>query len=196
MTDADSEQRLAALRPMLVRFARLHVRDDSQIEDIVQETLLAAFAGLERFAGQAQLETWVVGILRNKLVDHLRRKGREEKLLLSATDEDGDEDFDRHVDDLFIADGHWRDAPQDWGDPHSTLQEKQFMAVLQTCLENLPERLARIFTLREVLEFDTDEICKEVGLTATNCFVQLYRARMRLRECLQLRWFGELKPTA
>lgn len=194
MSSSEPQQRLAALRPTLVRFARLHLRDDGAVEDVVQETLLAALAGLERFAGEAQLETWVIGILRNKLVDHLRRKGREQKVMVSATDEEGEEDFDRCLDALFAADGHWADAPQDWGDPQQVLSERQFLTVVETCLESLPERLARIFTLREILEFDTDEICKEIGLTPTNCFVQLYRARMRLRECLQLRWFGDARP--
>lgn len=183
------DTRLAALRPLLLRFCRLHLRDDALVEDVVQETLLAAFTGAERYAGEAQLETWVIGILRHKIVDQIRRKSREQAHTQSLTDDEGDEDFDS----LFVADGHWREAPPDWGDPQQSLQQKQFMTVLEVCLEHLPERLARIFTLREVLEFDTDEICKEMDLTATNCFVQLYRARMRLRECLQLRWFGNLE---
>jgi RNA polymerase sigma-70 factor (ECF subfamily) len=183
------DTRLAALRPLLLRFCRLHLRDDAVVEDVVQETLLAALAGAERYAGEAQLETWVIGILRHKIVDQIRRQGREQARTQSLTDDEGDEDFDA----LFVADGHWREAPPDWGDPQQSLQQKQFMTVLETCLEHLPERLARIFTLREVLEFDTEEICKEMGLTSTNCFVQLYRARMRLRECLQLRWFGNLE---
>jgi len=183
------DTRLAALRPLLLRFCRLHLRDDALVEDVVQETLLAALAGAERYAGEAQLETWVIGILRHKIVDQIRRQGREQARTQSLTDDEGDEDFDA----LFVADGHWREAPPDWGDPQQSLQQKQFMTVLETCLEHLPERLARIFTLREVLEFDTEEICKEMGLTSTNCFVQLYRARMRLRECLQLRWFGNLE---
>jgi RNA polymerase sigma-70 factor (ECF subfamily) len=183
------DTRLAALRPLLLRFCRLHLRDDALVDDVVQETLLAALAGAERYAGEAQLETWVIGILRHKIVDQIRRQGREQAHTQSLTDDEGDEDFDS----LFVADGHWREAPPDWGDPQQSLQQKQFMTVLETCLEHLPERLARIFTLREVLEFDTDEICKEMGLTSTNCFVQLYRARMRLRECLQLRWFGNLE---
>lgn len=191
----NAQQRLGALRPMLIRFARLHLRDDALAEDVVQECLLAAFANIDSYAGDAKLETWTVSILRNKLIDHLRRTTRDRKYFVSATDEDGDEEFDRHIDDMFVADGHWRDTPQEWHSPQDALQEKQFMTVLQACLDHLPERLARIFTLREVLEFETDEICKEVGLTSTNCFVQLYRARMRLRECLQLRWFGESNQT-
>lgn len=183
MADPALPSDLARLRPLLLRFARLHLRDGALAEDAVQETLLAALEGAARFNGGSSLATWVVGILRHKIADQLRRRGRE----VSATDAEGIEDFDG----LFAADGHWREPPAAWGDPQRQLEDRRFMAVLEACLEKLPERLARIFTLREVLEFGTEEICRELGLTPNHCYVQLYRARMGLRECLQLNWFGQ-----
>jgi RNA polymerase sigma-70 factor, ECF subfamily len=93
-------------------------------------------------------------------------------------------------DELFAQDGHRASMPLEWGDPERSLERTQFFDVLQACLDHLPASLARIFMMREWLDYDTSEICKELGITPTNCFVMLYRARMRLRECLEMNWFA------
>ncbi len=185
MTEPSLEESLQKIRPTLLRFALLQLRDQAAAEDVVQETLLAALQGKDTFAGRAQLKTWAVSILRNKIVDHLRRGSREGTL--PFVDEQGDEDFDA----LFDGSGHWQEAPGDWGDPAAVLEQRGFYEVLELCMKALPEKLARVFTMREVLGFETDEICKELKMSTSNCWVVLYRARMRLRECLQLRWFAE-----
>lgn len=185
MSDDGIRSEAARLRPMLLRFARLQLRDEAAAEDAVQECLLAACAGEQRFAGKAALRTWLTAILRNKIVDHIRRRAREPSLQV-VDDEDEERDFDA----LFQADGHWAAPPAEWGDPQRALENKRFHDVFEACMELLPDRIARVFMMREFLGFDTDEICKELGLSATNCWVMLYRARMRLRECLQLNWFG------
>ena len=184
MIEKSLDESLQKIRPTLLRFAVLQLRDEAAAEDVVQETLLAALQGKERFAGRSQLKTWVVSILRNKIVDHLRRGAREGSLPL--VDEQGDEDFDA----LFDGSGHWQEPPGDWGDPAAVIQQRGFYEVLELCMNALPENVARVFTMREVLGFETDEICKELKMSASNCWVVLYRARMRLRECLQLRWFN------
>lgn len=184
MTDPDIQQSLQQMRPTLLRFAMLQLRNEAAAEDVVQETLLAALEGRSSFSGRSQLKTWAVSILRNKIVDHLRRGMREGTLPL--LDAQGDEDFDA----LFDGSGHWQEAPGDWGDPATVLEQRGFYDVLELCMQALPENLARVFTMREVLGFETEEICKELKMSSSNCWVVLYRARMRLRECLQLRWFG------
>ena len=105
---------------------------------------------------------------------------------LLAADEDGD-DFDA----LFDERGHWREFPPAWGDPDAALNEKQFFVKLEECLARLPKKTARVFMMREHMGFETGEICKELGITATHCWVLLYRARMALRECLEVNWFGK-----
>ena len=185
MTDTNVQQTLQEMRPTLLRFAMLQLRDAAAAEDVVQETLLSALEGKSAFAGRSQLKTWAVSILRNKIVDHLRRGSREGTLAI--VDEQGDEDFDA----LFDGSGHWQEAPGDWGDPSAVLEQHRFYDVLELCMQALPENLARVFTMREVLGFETEEICKELRMSSSNCWVVLYRARMRLRECLQLRWFSE-----
>jgi RNA polymerase sigma-70 factor (ECF subfamily) len=175
----------ARLRPTLLRFARLQLRNEAAAEDAVQEALLAAVTSGESFAGKAALQTWLIAILRNKIVDHIRRSAREPSI--QAVDDDGDDtDFDA----LFAADGHWADAPASWGNPQRTLENKRFHDVFEACMELLPEKIARVFMMREFLGLETEEICKELSISTTNCWVVLYRARMRLRECLQINWFG------
>ncbi|HEU0201967.1 MAG TPA: sigma-70 family RNA polymerase sigma factor [Burkholderiaceae bacterium] len=184
--DAITSQRVAELRPALLRIARLQLRNETWAEDVVSETLIAALEGAEKFAGQSQLKTWVVGILKHKIIDQFRRQGRE----ISADAEQEAHEVES-FDELFNERGHFREAPADWGNPEALYERTEFLELLQMCVEKLPANLGRIFMLREWLEYETDQICKEMKITATNCFVMLYRARMRLRECLELRWSGE-----
>jgi RNA polymerase sigma-70 factor (ECF subfamily) len=174
-------------RGYLTRYAALQIRDAAAVEDLVQETLLAAVAGRDRFAGNSSVKTWLTGILKHKIIDHLRRQNRERPLL-------GDADADRSeadaVDALFATDGHWQDRPSNWGDPHRALENRQFWDVFELCAKLMPARMARVFTMREVLELPTEDICKELGISPTNCWVMLHRARLILRECLETRWFG------
>ena len=182
--------RLAALRPSLLAIARLQLRNDAWAEDAVSETMIAALEGARRFAAQSQVKTWVVGILKHKIIDQFRRARRE--VSTEAEVEAADvETFD----ELFAADGHRVSMPLEWGDPETSFERTQFFDVLQACIDHLPAALARIFMMREWLDYETAEICKELGITATNCFVMLYRARMRLRECLELNWFGTRTST-
>jgi RNA polymerase sigma-70 factor (ECF subfamily) len=177
---------LEGLRPTLLKIARLQLRNDSWAEDVVSETILAALEGAAGFAGSSQLKTWVVGILKHKIVDQLRRGGREvsvEAQIEAAGVES--------LDELYLPSGHKLDPPLDWGDPEASLSRTQFFDVLQACVEKLPAAMGRIFMMREWLEYETEQICKELAITPTNCFVMLHRARMRLRECLELNWFAE-----
>lgn len=177
-----------ALRPQLLRFAHAQLRNEAWAEDAVSDTVLAALARPQAFAGQSQLKTWLVGILKHKLVDQIRRHSRE----VSTTTDDDEQDVDGL---LFREDGAWREAPAEWGDPEATLGRREFFEVLEACMEHLPGVQGRIFMMREWLELDTPEICKELGITATNAWVLLHRARLRLQMCLQERWFGR-RPDA
>ena len=179
----DFAQSVQALRKQLLRFAQAQLRNPAWAEDAVSETVLAALARPQAFAGQSQLKTWLVGILKHKLVDQIRRHSRE----VSATTDDDHEDIDAL---LFDASGHWREAPADWGDPEAALAQREFFEVLEVCVEELPGLQGRIFLMREWLELGTDEICKELGITPTNAWVLLHRARLRLQACLQQRWFS------
>jgi RNA polymerase sigma-70 factor (ECF subfamily) len=179
------QQTVAELRPTLLRIARLQLRNDTWAEDAVSETLISALESADRFSGHSQLKTWVVGILKHKIIDQFRRSGREVSIE-AAAEAAQVETFD----ELFADDGHRLNRPRDWGDPEATYSRVQFFEVLQMCVEQLPASLARVFMMREWLELETSQICKEASVSATNCFVMLHRARMRLRECLEQRWFS------
>jgi len=187
-TLAEAGRQIADLRPTLLRLARLQLRNDAWAEDAVSETLVAAVEGLARFDRRSQLGTWVVGILKHKIIDQFRRGSREVSLDAQEELRDGDD-----LEELF-EDGHRVSRPSAWGDPEQSLARVEFFSVLQICLDQLPAPLARAFLLREWMDFETAEICKELQVTSTNCFVMLYRARMRLRECLETRWFAGAGP--
>lgn len=185
---------LEELRPQLMRYARLQTRNEAWAEDAVSETLLAALEKPGSFAGRSQLKTWLIGILKHKLVDQLRKHSRE---ITVGQRGEAEEDRRDEIEALLFDDnGGFRDMPVEWGDPQAVIGQQQFLAVLDACVEVLPERLGRVFMMREWLELETEEICKELGITSTNLWVMLHRARLRLRECLQLNWFGETSPAA
>ncbi|MCM8596683.1 sigma-70 family RNA polymerase sigma factor [Accumulibacter sp.] len=178
---------LASFRPDMLRFALLHLREVAMAEDAVQEATLAALQGAERFAGRASLKTWVFSILRNKIIDLIRQRVRE-PVFEEPEEEIGEAEFD----ELYAGNGHWLDErrPSDWGDPERALENKRFWLVFEACLEHLPAASARVFMMRELLGLSTAEICAELSMTSSNCWVVLHRARMALRLCLDRQWFA------
>ncbi|MGS0740703.1 sigma-70 family RNA polymerase sigma factor [Glaciimonas sp. GG7] len=178
---------LETLRPQLLRFAQLQLRNFSLAEDAVSETIVAVMEHTDRFQHQSSLKTYVIGILKHKLIDQLRRGKREVQFTDDIYDDRSDADM---VDALFNSQDHAIEAMPDWGNPHLTLERKEFFDILQLCIDKLPAKTGRIFMMREWLELDTEAICKELDITSANAWVLLYRARTRLRECLQINWFG------
>ena len=181
----DFRPQIEGLRPYLLRYATLQLRDSAAAEDAVQETLLAALAAEAGFAGRSNLRTWITGILKHKIVDTIRRQNRERP----ASDFEPGDDMGE-FDGLFDRRDHWREAPDEWQQPEGALGQRQFLAALEACLRALPERTARVFMMREHLGLETPEICKDLGITATLCWVILHRARMALRMCLEKNWFA------
>ena len=174
-----ADQWLAEHGAVLYRYALMHLRDSHRAEEVVQETLLAALQA--RFSGDASVRTWLFGILKHKIIDQFRRGAREVPLdqpQAVADPDAGDEDN-------FTEAGHWRNRPASWGNPEQMLESRQFWQILQLCLDYLPERQARLFMLREVMENSTKEICQELDITPTNLWTLLHRARLALRQCLE-----------
>jgi RNA polymerase sigma-70 factor (ECF subfamily) len=167
----------------LYRFALARLRDPHLAEDVVQETFLAAIKS-PSFAEQSAPRTWLTGILKHKIIDVMRKNVRE----IAASDLIDDEDA--NVDDFFDDAGKWTDKPLKWDIPENALEQKQFLGILQTCMEKLPAKSAQIFMLRDVQETDNEEICKELNISPTNAWVMLYRARLGLRKCLEINWLG------
>jgi RNA polymerase sigma-70 factor (ECF subfamily) len=176
----------------LFGFAMARVRDRSAAQDLVQETFLAALRAIASYAGRSNERAWLFGILRNKLVDYYRRKGRE--AFLDDGDASGsDEDM------FFHAVGFKKDAwikslaPQAWAAPDESLVQKEFQNVFHRCLARLPDKLAQVFLLKEVDGVASDQICKDLDVSANHFWVMSHRARLALRRCLELHWFGRKK---
>jgi RNA polymerase sigma-70 factor, ECF subfamily len=174
----------------LYRYAMFRLRDASLAEDIVQETLLAALQAYHTFAGRGSERTWLVGILKHKIIDHFRRVNRETPVSQLADEEAFDHD------ELFRSEGEWKGhfvadrAPVDWmANPAELLEKGEFWTVFQNCLSPLPTRIGNAFTLREVDGYTSEEICEILSITVNNLWVMLHRARTHLRRCLELNWF-------
>jgi RNA polymerase sigma-70 factor (ECF subfamily) len=174
-------------RRYLFKFAMLQIRDHDAVEDLVQETMVAALAAADGFSGKSSVRTWLTGILLHKVVDFRRRAGRRQSVSIDALNEDGGAD---QVDALFKENGRYQELPRDWGDPEQALSQRRFLEALEKCVEGLPETAAQVFLLREMMGLSTAEVCSELGVSSTNCSVLLYRARMRLRECMEKRWLS------
>jgi RNA polymerase sigma-70 factor (ECF subfamily) len=186
-----TEALLAEHRPVLFRYALLQLRDNELADDAVQDTLLAAWQSASTFEGKAGLRTWLIGILKHKIADHWRRSGRE--IVTSDIDFIDTDESDGGEADFFMSNGQWNGGPSAWNDPEAALKQQEFWSIYETCQNNLPPKMAQVFMLRELVGLEAEEICRETGLSEANYWVIMHRARLRLRECLQMRWFNQSK---
>ena len=184
-------ERLTAVRPRLLSFARLQLRDNTLAEDAVQEALMAAIEKDASFAGRSGYETWVFGILKYKILDLMRYQKRQGRL--QPLDDESDDDA---IDRQFQQNGRWQDdaRPENWGNPDKVFENEHFWQIFDACMITLPDNTARVFSLRELMGLSTEEICRELEIRENNCWVILHRARLRLRACLQQGWLKEETP--
>jgi RNA polymerase sigma-70 factor (ECF subfamily) len=183
---------LPGYRPALLRYATLQVRETAVAEDLVQNTLVAALQALDSFRGDASPTTWLIGILKRQIIDHYRRMTRETPLPVSGAGDDPDGNGDADLlDRLFARDGHWAMQPAVWSDPEGSLRQEDFLAVLEACLKGLAGQSGRVFALREIMELEPEDICKDLGLSQSNYWVLMHRARLRLRQCVERGWMSE-----
>lgn len=177
---------------MLYRYALARVRRPDIAEDLVQETFVAALSGWDRFAGRSSESTWLTGILRHKILDHFRARGRGAGDAASA----GHEDW---LGDFFDDRGRWLQAPDPKAiDPGVLLEREEFWAALEACVEGLAPKHREAFVRRIMEGEETVTICKAMNVTPTNVWVILFRARTQVRRCLMLTWFqneGGVAPT-
>lgn len=164
----------------LYRFAYFQLHDAAAAEDAVQDTLIAAWEARAQYEANASERTWLTAILKNKIADYYRRTHRESPSETALSDAD--------IDTLFDAHGHWRLRPAAVPAPSRALEDKQFWRVLSDCLAGLSATQARAFMLAEFHEISSTELCKVLQLSASNVWVVLHRARMRLRACFEAHW--------
>ena len=169
---------------LMFGYALTRVRDKTLAEDLVQEALLAALKTAHTFKGDSRESTWLVGVLRHKILDHLRKSSREQQ---------GHSNWQSILalgDDQFDDNGNWRTPIQTWASPEKSSEQAEFWPIVNHCIAELPEKLGTLFVLREFDEMDTEQIADVLNIsTKNNLWVMLSRARLRMRHCLQNNWF-------
>jgi RNA polymerase sigma-70 factor (ECF subfamily) len=167
----------------LYRYALDRLRQPHEAEETVQETLLAALKARGEFTGRSHPRTWLMGILKHKVMDRLRAAASA----ACTTDvDDLDAWFDRR--------GKWRKAPWRWDDPAVSVERSELWGVVRRCLSKLPARMAEAFTLRALDEQSAPDVCRELAISPANLWVLLHRARLQMVRCLELHWFNVKKP--
>lgn len=180
-------QDLEPLAGYLFRFALMKLRDDNLAREAVQDTFVAALESRQSFAGKSSLKTWLTAILKFKIIDLIRRQNREPNL--SSLFDTGDSDDSLEMDD------HHPLVPTIplYEHPDAAFEEKEFWAIFESGLSTLPAKTQQVFVMRDVLGHSTEEICKELKITETNCWVILHRARLGMRQYLGEHWFNTAK---
>lgn len=168
----------------LYNYAITRVDDQDVAKDLVQETFFSGIKGKDNFRGQAAERTWLVSILKRKIIDHYRKvnsaKGQKEVRMNFY--EEGKKK------------GNWIEerVPQAWGnDAEKKIENSELKDALDACISNLPEKYRMVFLLKTVQKYETEEICNELGITASNLWVIIHRARMQLRNCMEEKWFKQ-----
>jgi len=185
MIGLDPERWLDAHGDALYRHALQRTGNPQTAEDLVQETLLAAWRGRERYRGEARERTWLIGILHHKVADYVRSQVRMSEVDLALDERHSVEDA------IFDEGGAWRTKPGLWGDdPLSTNEAEAFMDTLNGCLENLSPAQKTTFQLREIDNVDISDTTQTLGISRNHVYVLLHRARLAVRRCLEKRWFG------
>ena len=170
----------------LLAYAKQRLHHHDLCEDVVQETLLAALQSAKTFAGRSQQRTWLVGILRHKIVDHLRKASTRLESPLSAL-RDGEGTLG-----LYNKIGKWHPGPKDWGHaPADILEQEDFWRIYRICRSKLPPAYAECYILRELEEVSPTDVCKILDITPTNLSVRMHRARLLLRHCLETQWLKD-----
>jgi len=180
-------------RPYLVRYALAQLRDGELAEEAVQEALVAALESIDGFDKRSTLRTWLTSILRFKVID-LQRRLVADRARTQYDEATVGAEHEAWLDEMFDDTGHWRSPPQAWNDPEAALEQSRFWEVFERCLGRLSSTGGRVFFKREVLGEETDVICRDEGITQSNCWVMLHRARIALRMCLEQSWFGTEAP--
>lgn len=185
----DPERWLEDHGDALLAYAQSRVVDLATAEDLVQETLLAAWRGRENYAGHAAEKTWLIGILKRRLADHWRKQSRA-RLQHPAG---------QTSHPVFNERGEWAVRPKQWPDgdenvsrgptPEALAESSEFWDVLARCQGDMPPHLARVFSQRTLDDAPAENVCEAEGISRKNLSVRLHRARLLVRRCLESRWF-------
>lgn len=175
----------------LFNYAIVRVNDREKAEDLVQETFLAGLKAKDNFQGKSSERTWLISILKRKIIDTYRKQYSSKVSSMSAYEQDiSDGDFYRS-DAPFK--GHWLEGKGPHSNsllPEGEMEQDELREIIAWCIKNLPPNLAAAFAMKMIDEADSDEICKELGITSSNLWVMLHRARLKMRTCVESKWLN------
>lgn len=167
----------------LFKYAFMRVRNEATAEDLVQETLLAAIQAIKTYQGQSSERTWLIGVLKHKTIDYFRKASHEIQF-------EDDAQINELVDaEVYDEKGQLNIEIKNWSKPEKALEQEEFWQNIHSCVDNMPQRFATIFLLREVDGFDTDELCKIMDMSQSNLWTTLSRIRKKMQQCLDVSWF-------
>ncbi len=167
----------------MYNYAIVRVNNSDLAKDLVQDTFFAGLKSAKNFQGKSTERTWLVSILKRKIIDYYRKinskKGQAEVRMNFY--EDGENE------------GNWLEerVPQSWDNQSDkTIENDELKNQLESCIEALPKKYGMVFRMKTIQEFETEEICKELNITASNLWVIIHRARTQLRKCMEDNWFN------
>lgn len=161
----------------LLRWAIYKTGDHELSQDIVQDTFVAAWQGLDGFQNQSTPRTWLFSILRRKIADWFRSRDRDALGKESISEEEAETLFQNHFD----AEGRWSSADFENNEVEE-MEEK-----LQLCLEKLPDNWRDVLESKYIQCMKADEICQVFGLSPTNYWQIIHRTKVLMRSCLGTR---------
>jgi RNA polymerase sigma-70 factor (ECF subfamily) len=177
------------------KFAVYRTSNHQVAEDLVQDTFLSGLKALKKFRGDCSEKSWLYNILRNKIIDHYRKKTNQEiKKSNSFENSDDDTFFQQFFKSEGANSGHWNSnsSPLEWDiAADSYIEQKEFLQILQICLSALPELWSKVFSLKNIDDYSTKEICKELNITSSNQWTIIHRAKLQLRACLEKKWLDK-----
>lgn len=168
----------------LFNYAIARVNNSNIAKDLVQETFFAGLKSAKNFEGKSSERTWLVSILKRKIIDYYRKinskKGQAE-IRMSFYDSGENE-------------GNWIEerVPQSWNnEAEKNIENEELKNQLDKCIDSLPEKYAMVFKMKTIQQFETEDICKELNITPSNLWVMIHRARTQLRNCMEQNWFNK-----
>ncbi|OAD46432.1 sigma-70 family RNA polymerase sigma factor [Polaribacter atrinae] len=167
----------------MYNYAVVRVNNSDLAKDLVQDTFFAGLKSAKNFQGKSTERTWLISILKRKIIDYYRKinskKGQAEVRMNFYDDGENE--------------GNWLEerVPKSWDNQsEKTIENEELKSQLESCIDALPEKYAMVFRMKTIQEFETEEICKELDITASNLWVIIHRARTQLRKCMEDNWFN------
>ena len=167
----------------MYNYAVVRVNNSDLAKDLVQDTFFAGLKSAKNFQGKSTERTWLVSILKRKIIDHYRKinskKGQAEVRMNFYDDGENE--------------GNWLEerVPQSWDNQsEKSIENEELKSQLESCIDALPEKYGMVFRMKTIQEFETEEICKELDITSSNLWVIIHRARTQLRKCMEDNWFN------